>query len=49
MKMRVKMKNRLQRCDINSPRPRHGQKYTKYKLCVIVAIVICIKQYLSNI
>ena len=30
------------RYDINRPRPRHGQKYTKYKM------VICIKQHLSN-
>ena len=26
------MKNRSQRYDINRPRPRHGLKYTKYKL-----------------
>ena len=27
------MKNRSQRYDINRPRPRHGHKYTKYKIC----------------
>ena len=27
-KMRLKIKNRPQRCDINRPRPRHGPKYT---------------------
>ena len=48
MEMKLKMKNRSQRYDIIRPRPRHGHKYTKYKTCVSI-IVICIKQYLSNI
>ena len=30
-KMRLKMKNRSQRYDINRTRPRHGHRYTKYK------------------
>ena len=30
--MRRKMKNRPHRYDINRPRPRHGHKYTKYKI-----------------
>ena len=30
--MRLKMKNRSQKYDINRPRPRHGHKYTKYKI-----------------
>ena len=29
MKMRLKMKNRSQRYDINRPRPWHEHKYTK--------------------
>ena len=28
--MRLKMKNRSHRYDINRPRPKHGHKYTKY-------------------
>ena len=32
MKTRLKMKNRLQRYDINRPRIRHSLKYTKYKI-----------------
>ena len=32
MKMRLKMKNRSHICNINGPKPRHGQKYTKYKI-----------------
>ena len=32
MKMRLKMKNRSHRYDINRPRPRNGHKYIKYKM-----------------
>ena len=34
--------------DINKPRPRHGLKYTKYKMCLIIMMVIGFKQHLSN-
>ena len=43
------MKNRSHRYDINRIRSRHGHKYTKYKTCIGIMIVICIKQHLSNI
>ena len=46
--MKLKMKNRSQRYEINIPRPRHGRKYTKYKLCLTTVMAICIKQQLSN-
>ena len=49
MKMRLKMKNRSSRYDINRPRRRHGRKYTKHKICLDIMMVICIKQHLSNI
>ena len=42
------MKNKSQLYDINRPRPRHGPKYTKYKMFVSI-IVTYIKQYLNNI
>ena len=42
MKMRLKMKNRSHRYDINRPIPRHGHKYTKYKMCLSIMVVICI-------
>ena len=32
MKMKMKMKNRSHRYDTNRLRPRHGQKYRKYKV-----------------
>ena len=43
------MKNRLHRYGINIPRFRHVHKYTKYKMCLSMIMVICIKQHLSNI
>ena len=49
LKMRLKMKNRLQRYDINIPSPRHGHKYPKYKMCLSLITVTFIKQHLSNI
>ena len=32
LKTRPKIKNRLHKYDINRPRLRHGNKYTKYKM-----------------
>ena len=49
MKMKVKMKNRPHRYDINKPRLRYGHKHTKYKMFFSIMMVICIKQHLSNI
>ena len=48
MKIRLKIKNRSGRYDINWSRPRHGHKY-KYKMCFSMMMVTCIKQHLSNI
>ena len=48
MKTRLKMKNRLQRYDIDRPRSRHGPKYTKYKMYLSTMMVLCIKQHLST-
>ena len=47
--MKLKMKNRSQRNHMNRVRPRHGHKYTKYKICLSIVMVICIKQHLSSI
>ena len=46
--MKLKMENGS-RYDMNRPSPRHGHKYTKYKMCLSIMMVICIKQHLSNI
>ena len=47
--MRLKIKSGSQRYDINWPWTRHGHKYTKYKMCLSIMMVVCIKQHLSNI
>ena len=46
------MKNRSHRHDLNTPSPRNRHKYTKYKMCLsimMLILVICNKQHLSNI
>ena len=49
IKARLKMKNGTLIYDINRPRPRHGHKYTKYRMYLSIKMFICIKQHLSNI
>ena len=49
MKIRLKIKNRSQKYDINRRRSRNGHNYTKYKMCLSMMMIICIKQHLSNI
>ena len=46
LKMRLKIKNRSQRYDINRARPRHRYKSN---MCLSIMMVIYIKQHLSNI
>ena len=40
--MKMKMKNRSDRYNINRPRSRHGHKYNKYKRCLSIMMLICI-------
>ena len=47
--MKMKMKNRSHTYDINRPWPRHVHKYIKYKECLSMMMLTCIKQQLSNI
>ena len=47
--MKLKMKNKSQRHDINRIRSRQRDKYTKCKMCLSIMMVLCIKQHLSNI
>ena len=44
----AKIKHRSRRHNINRIKPRHGSKYTKYKMCLSIMIVIYIKQHLST-
>ena len=45
MKMKLKMKNTSHRYD----RSRHGQNYHKYRKCLSMVRLTCIKQHPSNI
>ena len=47
MIMKMKMKNRSHRYDVNQPRSKHGHKYSKYKKGLTMVILICIKQNLK--
>ena len=47
--VKTTMKNRSHRYDTNRLRSRHGHKYSKYKNCLVMMILTCIKQHLSNI
>ena len=43
MKIKMKMKNRSHRYDINRHKSRHGHKNIKYKKCLNMIMVLCIK------
>ena len=43
------MKNRSQRYDRNRPKPRHGPKYTQYKMCLSKMMITYFKQHLCII
>ena len=47
--MKMKMKKRSHRYDINTLKSGHEPKYSKYKKCLSKMMVICIKQHLCNI
>ena len=49
IKIRLEMKNRSHRYDINKPRPIHEHKHAKYKMCLSIMMVTCTKQHLSKI
>ena len=49
LKIRLNITTKLQRYDINWPRLRNGHTYIKYKKCLAMMMLICIKQHLSNI
>ena len=47
--MKMNMKIRSHRYDLNRTKSKHGHKYSKYKKCLSMMMLICIKQHLSNI
>ena len=42
------MKNGSHRSNINRTRPRHGHKYTKYKMCLTMMMVMYNKEHLKK-
>ena len=49
VKIKMEINNRSHRKDINRSTSRHRHKYSKYKKCFGMMMLICIKQHLSNI
>ena len=49
MKMKINMKNRSYRYDINGLRSRQGHKYSKYMKRLSMMMLKCMKHHLSNI
>ena len=49
LKTSLRMKNRSHRYYKNRSRSRHGNKYTKHKICLNIMMVTCIKQHLRSI
>ena len=49
MEMKMKKKNRSHKHDVNRPRFKHGHKCSKYKKCLSMIMLVCIKQHLSKI
>ena len=49
MKMKMNVKNRSHTYDISRPRSRHGHKYSKYRKCLSMIMLVGMKQHLSNI
>ena len=47
--MKMEMKKKSNRYYINTPRSRHGPKYSNHKKCLSMMMLKCIKQHLSYI
>ena len=47
--MKMKMKNTSRKYDKNRPRCSHERKYSKYKKCISMIMLMLIKQDLNNI
>ena len=49
LKMKMKMKIGFHRSGRNRPMSRHGYKYSKYKNCLGVMVLICVKQIMRKL
>ena len=47
--MKINMKKRSQRHNVNRPRSRHRDKYSTYEKCFTMVMLTCIRQHLVNI
>ena len=47
--MRLEIKNRLHRYYVNRPKPRHGYKQTKCKMCISLMMVIFQAQFMRKL
>ena len=47
MKNEDEKERRSHRYDINGLRTRHGHRYSKYKNCLSMLMVICVEQHLK--
>ena len=48
MNMKMKLKKRSRRYDINNPTSRHGRKYSKYITCLTMMMLMKFITHLSN-
>ena len=48
IKMQMKVKNRSHKYDINRLSSRHGHKFSKYKKCPSMTMLICINPFVPN-
>ena len=46
--MKMKLKKRSHRYDINSPISRHGRKYSKYITCLTIMMLVKFTAHLNN-
>ena len=49
IKMKINMKKRSERHNVNRPRSRHRDKYSTYEKCFTMVMLTCIRQHLVNI
>ena len=46
--MKIKMKNKSHRYNINRPSSGHGHNYSKYRKCLVMMILICLYAYIPK-
>ena len=49
MKIKMKINNKSHIFDIDGPRSRNGHKYSKYKKCLSMMMLLCINPFSTNV